>query len=77
VRKVAGGVTTSYTYDGMNILVEKRTEGESTTTKTFIHGPGIDEPLGVRDEAGTVTYLHADGRSVSTPMRHSGSAFRE
>jgi YD repeat-containing protein len=48
VQKVAGGVTTSYTYDGADILREVR----GATTLKHIHGLNLDEPLAVDD--GTV-----------------------
>jgi RHS repeat-associated protein len=54
--KVAGGLTTRYTYDGGNILRELR----GSATLKYAHGPAIDEPL-LRDDSTTVTYFHADG----------------
>jgi RHS repeat-associated protein len=57
VEKVAGGVTTTWAYDGEDILRETR----GTVTTTYIHGSGIDEPLAKVDAAGNTTYLHADG----------------
>jgi len=56
VRKVAGGVTTSYTYDGADIVRESR----GGDLLRYVHGPGIDEPLAV-DAGETRSYLHADG----------------
>jgi RHS repeat-associated protein len=61
VRKVAGGLTHAYTYDGEDILRETRSEGATTTTYTYLHGPGIDEPLARVDQAGTAAFYHADG----------------
>jgi len=61
VAKLAGGVTTSYTYDGMDILREAVDDGASTTSYRYIHGPGIDEPLARIDHAGQASYYHADG----------------
>jgi RHS repeat-associated protein len=55
VEKVAGGVTTSYTYDSEDILREVR----GATTLKYVHGLGIDEPLAV-DDGATVSYFHAD-----------------
>jgi RHS repeat-associated protein len=56
VEKVTGGVTTSYTYDGEDVLRELR----AATTVRYIHGPDIDEPLAVDDD-GTLSYFHVDG----------------
>ena len=56
VEKIAGGVTTGYTYDGVDILRETR---ESITLK-YVHGPEVDEPLAV-DDGAALSYLHADG----------------
>ena len=56
VEKVAGGVTTSYTYDGEDIVREVR----GATTLKYIHGPNLDEPLAV-DDGTALSYLHADG----------------
>ena len=57
VEKVAGGVTTSYTYDGEDILREVR----GASTLKYVHGPGIDEPLAREDGSGVLTYFHTDG----------------
>ncbi len=57
VEKVAGGVTTIWTYDGHDILREV----SGTTMLKYIHGPGIDEPLGQEDGSGALSYFHADG----------------
>jgi len=56
VEKVAGGVTTSYTYEGDAILREI----QGATTLKYVHGPRIDEPLQA-DDGVAVEYLHADG----------------
>jgi RHS repeat-associated protein len=56
VEKVAGGVTTSYTYNSEDIL--KETNGG--TTYIYVHGPGIDEPL-ARENSGVLSYYHVDG----------------
>jgi RHS repeat-associated protein len=52
---VAGGVTTTYTYDREDILREVR----AATTRVYVHGLGVDEPLAV-DDGGTVSYFHSD-----------------
>jgi RHS repeat-associated protein len=56
VSKVASGVTTSYTYDGEDIIRENR----GAEIRTYIHGPGIDEPLAV-EQNGMRQFYHADG----------------
>jgi RHS repeat-associated protein len=56
VEKVAGGVTTAYTYDGVDVLRETR----GSTTLKYVHGPSFDEPLAV-DDGTALTYFHADG----------------
>jgi len=56
VEKVAGGVTTSYTYESEDVIKEIR----GASTLKYVHGIGIDEPLAV-DDGTTLTYLHADG----------------
>jgi RHS repeat-associated protein len=61
VRKVAGAVTHAYAYDGEDILREMRTDGATTTTYTYIHGPGIDEPLVRVAQGGSAAFYHADG----------------
>jgi RHS repeat-associated protein len=58
VEKVAGGITYSYVYSGMDIVRESRSDG---TRYTYLHGPGIDEPLARIDQTGAVAYYHADG----------------
>jgi RHS repeat-associated protein len=58
VRKIANGITVRYVYDGQDILREIRSDG---TAYTYVHGPGIDEPLARIDGSGTPAYYHADG----------------
>lgn len=55
VEKVAGGVTTSYTYDGDDIVREVR----GAAVLKYVHGNRADEPLATED-GGAFTYLHAD-----------------
>jgi RHS repeat-associated protein len=57
VEKVAGGVTASYSYDGEDILRELR----GSTLFKYVHGLGIDEPLGREDGSGALAYYHTDG----------------
>ena len=56
VEKIAGGVTTGYTYDGFDILRETR----GSIALKYVHGPQVDEPLAV-DDGAALSYLHADG----------------
>jgi RHS repeat-associated protein len=71
LRKVAGGITYSYLYAGMDILKEIRSDGSTTTTYTYVHGPGIDEPLARIDGSGTAAYFHADGLGSVVKMTDS------
>lgn len=64
VEKVAGGVTTAYTYDGEDILREVA----GSSTLKYVHGPGIDEPLA---PGGRV------GRPELLPCRRSGQHRQE
>ena len=54
--KTVGGVTTTYLYDGLN-LVSETTGGQTTY---FLNGPGIDEPLAM-SKSGAVSYFSVDG----------------
>lgn len=58
IEKVAGGLTYRFAYSGQDILRETQSTG---TTYTYLHGPGIDEPLARMDQSGAVAYYHADG----------------
>jgi len=58
-KRTGFGATTRYAYDGMDILTETATR--TGITVKYIHGPGIDEPLAAEDEAGNLTFFHADG----------------
>jgi len=61
-QKVAGGVTTTWAYDGDDIVQETLTGGASPGTWRYVHGPGIDEPLARETVgAGALEYYHADG----------------
>jgi RHS repeat-associated protein len=71
VRKIAGGVTVSYVYDGQDILRETRSDG---TTYTYVHGPGIDEPLARVDGSGAIAYYHADGLGSIVKMTDQSGA---
>jgi YD repeat-containing protein len=56
-QKVVGAVTRSYVYDGPNIIEERLSSGQ---TYDYVHGPGIDRPLAMRDQASVVSYYLAD-----------------
>jgi RHS repeat-associated protein len=56
VEKVAGGVTTTSTYDGEDIFREVN----GASTLKYVQGPGIDEPLAT-DDGSALSYFHADG----------------
>ena len=67
---MAGGVTTTYTYSGDDILREIR----GATTLRYVHGPDIDEPLAV-DDGTSLSYYHADGLgSVVKKTNAAGAA---
>lgn len=68
VEKVAAGIVYSYLHDGMDILRETRSDG---TAYTYLHGPGIDEPLARIDQAGQAAYYHADGLGSIVKMTDS------
>jgi RHS repeat-associated protein len=70
VEKVAGGVTTTYAYDRLQVVREVR----GSNTLKYVHGPGVDEPLAV-DDGSVLTYYHADGLgSVVATSDTAGSA---
>jgi RHS repeat-associated protein len=71
VRKIAGGVTTSYAYDGQDIIKETRSDGAAYT---YIHGPSFDEPLARIDGSGAVAYYHADGVGSIVEMTDAAGA---
>ena len=51
------GTPTRFAYDGEDILLEQGPSGNFT----YLHGPGIDEPLARESSTGVRTYYHADG----------------
>ena len=53
-------VTTNYVYDGEDIVLQTESDGTTTTTVQYVHGPGIDEPLAMV-RGGQSYYYHADG----------------
>jgi RHS repeat-associated protein len=56
VEKVAGGVTSSYTYDEDTTV---RVLSGATMLK-YVHGPNVDEALAAEDAQG-LSYYHSDG----------------
>jgi RHS repeat-associated protein len=72
IEKVAGGVTTTWTYDEDAIVRQVR----GGSTLKYVHGPGLDRPLAVEDGA-SVMYLHADGlRSIVKMTDQFGSVIQ-
>jgi RHS repeat-associated protein len=51
--------TIQYVYDNQDILA--MLDGNNNLIALFTHGPGIDEPLEIRQANGTEYFLHADG----------------
>jgi len=70
VEKVAGGVTSTWTYDGEAILRE--TSGSSTLK--YVHGSAIDQPLAREDGTGVLSFLHADALGSIIGMTNSSGA---
>jgi RHS repeat-associated protein len=71
-QKAAGAITHDYVYDGQDILKEARSDG---TVYTYVHGPGIDEPLARLDQTNAVAHYHADGLgSIVTMTDAAGNA---
>jgi RHS repeat-associated protein len=52
-------VRRTFTYDGEDILLDGRGLN-AATANTYVHGPGLDEPLSVEKSTGAVSYYHAD-----------------
>jgi RHS repeat-associated protein len=57
VERIAGGMTTGWTYDAEDVLRE--TSGSAALK--YVHGPVIDEPLAQEDSAGILSHVHVDG----------------
>jgi RHS repeat-associated protein len=65
--EVAGSTTTRFVYDQEDIIEQRN--GTNALTFRYVHGPGIDEPLAVRDViAGQTALLHVDGLGSLTAM---------
>jgi RHS repeat-associated protein len=68
VEKVAGGTTTTYTYDSSHILREVR----GASTLKYVAG-GIDKPLAV-DDGTALSFFHADGLGSIVRMTNAAGA---
>ena len=62
VGKTAGANEFDYVYDGEDILVERM----GPLDFTFVHGPGVDEPLLKDPGSGPRSYFHADALGTLT-----------
>ena len=56
----SGTTTYRYLYDGPNIIQEIKTTATATETTNYLHGPNIDEPLGM-ERNNQNYYFHQDG----------------
>ena len=74
-QKSAGGVTTTYVYDGNGLIEERLSTG---VTLRHVSGPGIDRHWAVRDGASVVTYFLSDhlGSVVQRRTRREPSLCR-
>jgi len=67
--------TTTYLYDGQNIILEYNTSSEIVTRYT--HGPNIDEPLALEVKnttSYTPYYYHADGLGSITALSNASGS---
>jgi RHS repeat-associated protein len=69
IEKTTPAGTWRYAYDGIDIVREIAPGG----TTTYVHGPGIDEPL-ARETASGTTYYHADGLGSIVKMTDQAGA---
>ncbi len=65
IQKTVNGVVTKYLYDGEDIVAEL--DGSGNVQTTFVHGPGIDEPL-TMTRAGQTYVYHRDGLGSITHL---------
>ena len=72
VGKITPASTTAWLLDGMDILRETVT-GSSPGMAYYVHGTGIDEPLG-KEVSGDVEYYHADGLGSVVKITDQGGA---
>lgn len=52
--------TTTFVYDGEDIVLQLVDDGATVSTRQYLHGPGIDEPL-AQVVGGQSYFYHADG----------------
>jgi RHS repeat-associated protein len=58
VERIMPASSVGYLYDGQDIL---REQSPRTPTLQYVHGPGIDEPLGRTSNGTLASFYHADG----------------
>lgn len=63
--------TTTYLYDGDDIVLQLVADGATVSTRQYLHGPGIDEPL-AQVQDGQSYYYHADGLGSILALTDSG-----
>ena len=64
-------LSTSYVYDGEDILLEY--DGANVLQARYTHGPGIDEPLAVT-KGGATFFYHQDGLGTVTDLTDAAGA---
>ncbi|MGE0452525.1 MAG: RHS repeat-associated core domain-containing protein [Vicinamibacteria bacterium] len=69
IEKTTPAGTWRYAYDGIDIVRETAPGG----TTTYVHGPGIDDPL-ARETAAATGYYHADGLGSIVKMTDQAGA---
>jgi RHS repeat-associated protein len=74
ISKTVGGVTTYYLYDGDDIIAEYDAAG--TLIASYIHGPGVDEPIQMT-RAGSTVYYTADGLGSVRDLTNASQAIVE
>jgi RHS repeat-associated protein len=57
ISKTVGSTVTTFVYDADYVLKEV----QGTSTKQYVYGPHVDEPLGYVDQTGTWSFMHTDG----------------
>lgn len=66
-------LTTTYLYDGEDIVLEYVSDGTTTTSTHYVHGPGIDEPLALV-RGGQNYFYHAYGLGSVVAISDSSKA---
>jgi RHS repeat-associated protein len=56
LERLAGAITSAWTYDGEDII----DEGHNGVHSFYVHGPRVDQPLMREDVGAAAVYLHAD-----------------